>query len=131
MDYQPRSLVTARESCLPGCCGVNVVHGAQYQDRESLKAAFEELIASGGELDWEGSGQPRNGRRRRQSGHPGLLLYSVSDEDAQQTTISEVLIELGFEALTSFVSPRSDNTVTIYGLKVNQPRAAARRARRR
>jgi hypothetical protein len=120
MEYEPRSMVTAEESCLPGCCGVNVVHDAHFEDESSLKAAFQQLIDSNGAIDWHDNAG---------GGPPGLILYSVTHTEGKQATIKSVLEGMGFTALTTFKNPRTGNTITILGLAINQNARTPRRAR--
>ncbi len=53
-------------------------------------------------------------------GKPGLLLATTT------TYQEEAVAELrghGFEVLSEFTNPKTKRTVTLWGLKVNQPRA--------
>jgi hypothetical protein len=80
---------------LPFCCGVVVLGGA----RGSLNA-FSGLL-----------------KREGHEGDSGLLLYTLIPEQKEEKA---QITKAGFKKLVSFRNPRTGNTVTLYGKKINQ-----------
>jgi hypothetical protein len=105
------SEVTINEGDLPCCCSVLVLGEAEFNgDAGSLDKAMKAGL-QGEFMEFETK---------------GLLLYTLNEE---QTIEKKVLLDNGFEPLTSYVSPSTKSTITLYALKVNQPKAPAKRPR--
>lgn len=106
--------VSCEESEMPYCCGI-VVLGHARDDRILLGEALSDIDENVDDCD------------------RGLYLYTLNQEQEEEAA---QLLKAGFEVLTTFVSPTSGNTITLYGKKHKQPkprrqRATAARRRRR
>ena len=113
MEWEPSDTghVTILEKELPGCCSVNVLHEAEFQDKgTAFTQALKECLEEHNFDNW---------------GDAGLMLYTLDEDQGDEHA---GLKANGFEALTTYVSPSTGKTITVYGLKINQPEKAPTRA---
>lgn len=111
LKYIPQDhAVEIHESEFPGCCGIVVAHEAEYEADADLTKAMQALVA--GE-DTEHVNTDK-----------GLILYSLNDS---QKVEKAAVLGAGFVPITDFISPSTQNHVTLYARKINQPAATRRR----